>query len=338
MIKIPLSFFFFIFLFVESSFAADFFEPKLQDVQVSSQKLLSTSTINKETEAKARAEKAKIRAEEARVRLEEAKAKVEALESKKADQAKKNSSESLLETEDQKKTSGKSVFLGHLLSPTTYTPKKNTYTLGSHIMGYSPSDNLLVGTSSFLLLFYNSPNIYIKYAKQKSKRQRWATQLIYLKSDLRAEFFSTGYFMETIMGWFMWSYDVTSFYTVHANVNYMYFFNEGRPHSFRREPFNNDAFQISFSTLHDIKISEKYSLASEIGVLGASYRMPNLHGAVSFRYTGKNYFIQAGYSFDSHILEGSFDRNDYIENNQTLGPDHTNGFVTHPEVAFHYFF
>ncbi len=325
MIKIPLSFFFFIFIFVETTFAADVFEPKPEDVGVYPKKLLSTSTVKKDINKDINKN-----AEELITTTTEKSAS----ENKSEDTTKALKAESGL----QEKTSGKSVFLGHLLSPTTYTPKKNTYTLGTHIMGYSPNDNLLVGTSSFLLLFYNSPNIYLKYAKQKSKRQRWATQLIYLKSNLSVEFFSTGYFMETVMGWLMWSYDVTSFYTVHANVNYMYFFNEGRPHSFRREPFNDDPFQISFSTLHDVKISEKYSLASEVGVLGASYRVPNLHGAVSFRYTAKNFFIQAGYSFDSHILEGSFDRNDYIENNRTLGADHTNGFVTHPEVAFHYFF
>jgi len=232
----------------------------------------------------------------------------------------------------------KAVFLGHLLTPTTYLPEAKTITLGSHVLGYSVNDNLLVGTSSFLLFFYNSPNIYVKYGRQISEKQRWAVQLNYLKSDVSSDFFNTEYYMETAMGWLMWSYDVTSFYTFHTSLNYMYFFNEGKPHSLRREPFNNQPFQFTFTTLHDVRVSERFALASEIGILGINYEIPNLHGAVSFRYISKSYFIQVGVSFDAHVLSGGFDRRNYIVNNPTLDASHTDDFVIHPEVAFQYFF
>jgi len=232
----------------------------------------------------------------------------------------------------------KSVFLGHLLTPTTYLPPKKTITAGTHVAAYSFTDDLMVGTSSFLLLFYNSPNIYVKYAKQISKKQRWSTQITYLKSDLSLDFFNTAYFMEAAMGWATWSYDVTPFYTFNASLNYMYFMNEGKPHSLRREPFNDQPFQFSLTTLHDVRVSERYALASELGVLGINYEIPNIHGAVSFRYMRDNYFIQFGVSFDAHVFTGGFDTRNYISNNPTLDASHTDEFVIHPEAAFHYFF
>jgi hypothetical protein len=232
----------------------------------------------------------------------------------------------------------KAVFLGHLLTPTTYLPEAKTITAGSHVIGYSVNDNLLVGTSSFLLFFYNSPNIYIKYGRQLSKKQRWSVQLDYLKSDESFTPFNTEYFMEAAMGWLSWSYDVTQFYTFHTSFNYMYFFNEGKPHSLRREPFNDDPFQFTLTTLHDVRVTENFGLASEIGVLGINYEVPNLHGAVSFRYIRDSFFIQVGVSFDAHVLRGGFDRRAYILNNPTLDASHTDDFVIHPEVAFQYFF
>lgn len=245
---------------------------------------------------------------------------------------------------DQKKTdlgsndSEKSVFLGHLLTPTTYLPKKKTVTVGTHVIAYSFTDELMVGTSSFLLFFYNSPNVYVKYGRQFSKKQKWAVQLNYLKSDIDLDFFNTEYYMEAAMGWFSWSYDITSFYTFNASVSYMYFLNEGKPHSLRREPFNDQPFQFSLTTLHDIRVSKRFGLASELGVLGINYEIPNLHGAVSFRYIRKNYFIQIGVSFDAHVLNGGFNKRSYIINNPTLDASHTDDFVIHPEAAFHYFF
>lgn len=232
----------------------------------------------------------------------------------------------------------KSVFLGHLLTPTTYLPEKKTITLGTHVMAYSFSDNLMVGTSSFLLFFYNSPNIYMKYGRKFSEKQRWSVQLNYLKSDVNFDFFNTKYYMEAAMGWFSWSYDITPFYTFHASVSYMYFINEGKPHSLRREPFNDQPFQFSLTTLHDVRVSKRFGLASELGVLGINYEIPNLHGAVSFRYIRDKYFIQIGVSFDAHVLNGGFDRRGYISNNPTLDASHTDDFVIHPEAAFHYFF
>ena len=239
---------------------------------------------------------------------------------------------------EEKESKSKAVFLGHLLTPTTYVPEARTVTAGTHVVGYSVNDNLLVGTSSFLYLFYNSPNIYVKYARDISKKQKWAVQLNYLDSDESFSPFNTQYFMEAAMGWLSYSYEVTPFYTFHTSFSYMYFFNEGKPHSLRREPFNDDPFQFSLTTLHDVRVSEHFGLASEIGVLGINYEIPNLHGAVSFRYTAKNYFIQIGVSFDAHVFDGGFDTQEYISNNETLDASHTDEFVIHPEAAFQFFF
>jgi hypothetical protein len=232
----------------------------------------------------------------------------------------------------------KTVFLGHLLTPTTSLPEKETFTTGTHIMGYSFTDSLLVGTSSFLALLYNSPNVFLKTNYKINSKNILALQANYLKSDPNFRPIPTTYIMEAVMLWGVWSRRINRNYTLHTSLNYMNFFNEGNPHSLRREPFNHDPYQFSLTTLHDIKVSETFGLASEIGILGLNYRVPNLHTAVSFRWIRKNYFFQAGVSFDTHFPGINFDTESYIRNNQTLSRSHTKESVIHPEFAFQYFF
>lgn len=234
--------------------------------------------------------------------------------------------------------SSKSIFFGHLLTPTSELPKSNSYTLGTHIAGYSISDKLLVGTSSFLFLFYNSPNLYLKYGDNFNTKHKWAIQFNYLRSTDAYVLGSKKYAMEATMIWGVWSNKVTDFYTLHTSLNYMHFFNEGNPHSLRREPFNNQPYQFSLTTLHDIKVTKYYGFASEFGVLGINYRIPNIHGGFSFRYTDTNILMQFGLSYDVHLSLSSFDREAYESNNPTLGISNSKSFVIHPEIALQYFF
>jgi len=232
----------------------------------------------------------------------------------------------------------KTVFLGHLLTPTTYTPKKNVVTAGTHIISYSPSDSLMLGTASFLALFYNTPNLFLKYGKQYSEKSRWALQVDYFKSS-SAQLFSnnTFYEMEGAMIWGLWSTDLNPIYTIHYSLNYMYFINEGKPHSLRREPFNDQPYQFTFTTLHEVKVTEKFGIAAEAGILGINYVIPNIHLGVTFRYTGKNFLVQAGFSIDRHLF--SSDKAEaYAAENLILDLSHTTSSLTHPEFGFQYFF
>ncbi len=263
-------------------------------------------------------------------------ASTDSLEILKSEESQENKTN--VKTINNYKLLDKSIFFGHLLTPTTYVPKKDVVTAGTHIFGYSLSDDLLIGTSSFLLLFYNSPNVYFKYGQKFNSKQRWAIQFNYLKSTDAYTLIAKEYIMEALMLWGVWSFQVTDFYTLHTSLNYMYFYNEGNPHSLRREPYNNDAFQFSISTLHDVKVTRKFGLASEIGVLGVNYQIPNIHGALSFRYTDQNLLFQIGLSFDVHMPNSSFDKSEYILNNPTLGISNRIEFITHPEFAIQYFF
>jgi len=232
----------------------------------------------------------------------------------------------------------KAVFFGHLLTPTTYVPRKKTFTAGSHILGYSLNDSLLVGTSSFLALFYNSPNLFLKYGRKYNEESRWAIQFDYLKSS-NTDLVESGskYEMEALMLWGIWSKDVNKIYSIHYSLSYMYFINEGQPHSLRREPFNDQPFQFSLTTLHEVKITERYGIAGEVGILGLNYSLPNLHAGLSFRYIRKRFSIQAGISVDRHLW-GTSKARDYASKNQILDLSHTTSVLTHPEMSFQYFF
>ena len=232
----------------------------------------------------------------------------------------------------------KAEFLGHLLTPTTYTLEKNTVTAGSHIVSYSPNDKLMVGTASFLALFYNTPNLFLKYGRDINEKSRWALQFDYFKSS-KTKIIpnSTFYEMEGVMLWGLWSRDFTPSYTIHLSLNYMYFINEGKPHSLRREPFNDQPFQFSLTSLHEVKITERFGVAAEIGILGLNYTLPNIHLGTTFRYTGRNYLVQVGFSIDRHLFS-SDKASEYASENEILDLCHTVSALTHPELGFQYFF
>ena len=227
----------------------------------------------------------------------------------------------------------KSILLGHNLTPTTATTSRGVLDIGSYAVTYGVTDQTMVGLNTWLVWGYNSYNAIV--------RTRWdlkgwwdevAIQGSYIKSGTFADNF---YRMEVGLAWLTWRKVLSPEYTFYASLNFMNFWDETIPFSFRREPGNNDSYQYSASTLHELNFSVHWGMLLELGVLGLNYARPELHSGYSFHYLSNNYLVQFGISVTAapYNVERLFDHHD-----QQMAEQPKYDESAHPEIQLQYFF
>ena len=162
------------------------------------------------------------------------------------------------------------------------------------------------------------------------------------EAGVQVGYFKTGNFgrnnyqMEALSASVSYSYDVTPAYTFAMSGNYMYFFDETFPFSLRREPYNDQPYQFSFTTLHEAHLSDKMGLTGEVGVLGLNYTYPQLHFGASINFKSNNWLLQGGFSqtITMSKADAAFTQQSYTQASQDGSLD----FAVHPEFQFQYFF
>lgn len=241
------------------------------------------------------------------------------------------------------------TYLGHNLGVSTETPPAKTVTVGSYLLGYSTSDRFVVGTSPWMLFDYNTYNIVARYNfigstedellldGENSRESSGAfdavsLQAAYLKSGNFARDF---YRQEIAIVWLTGKVAVSPYYDFYITGNYMYFFDETIAFSLRREPFNDEKYQLSLATLHSLKVSDTFRVSLEFGLLGLRARYPQVHSGASFAIMKKSYLIQFGFS----VTATPYNIERLFESSTSSRPsdDYYDASV-HPEVQLQYFF
>ena len=139
--------------------------------------------------------------------------------------------------------------LGHNLSPTIYGIEAQRASVGNYILGYGISERWTVASSHWIWAEYNMSNIFIRYA-DPSRDQ--SLQVGYFKN---APIFLDRYSMEATSVWWTKKLKPLENYEVHASLNVMYFFEESIPFSLRREPYKDEAYQWTLTSLHLFRIA-----------------------------------------------------------------------------------
>jgi hypothetical protein len=230
--------------------------------------------------------------------------------------------------------SANSFILGHNLGITTAVPEKGTVTAGNFLLGFSPTDSCIVGTSPWMAVEYNSFSLLgrCKLTDETTYFNSSALQFGYIKSDD-----SLGEFYRQDVGLFWYAIEnrINDVYTLFTTINYMYFWDETVPFSLRREPGNDQPWQISISTLHQVRWTKFTGFHFEFGILGLNYGTPLVHNGYSVYTSGENYLIQLGVSMSAS--PNNFDR--LYERSGSSGTTvETYDFSVHPEVQLQYFF
>lgn len=232
----------------------------------------------------------------------------------------------------------RTVPFGHNLAMTTEIPEKDTWSLGSYLLGYSFNDSFFVGTSAWMAWNYNSYSIFgrLRLGFDSDYYEHLNLQFSYIQSDK-----SLGRFYEQKVGllWLTTKHSINEVYRLFATINYMYFWDETLPFSLRREPFNNQADQWSLSTLHQIEIHPRLGMNFEFGVLGLTYRTPLMHTGISFYKLWDSFLMQIGvsYSATTNNFLRLYDNNAQKNSSAYVGTQKYD-FSMHPEVQLQYNF
>lgn len=228
----------------------------------------------------------------------------------------------------------RSILLGHNLGTTTETPPAKTLTLGSYLAAYSPTDELLIGTSTWMMWGYNSYNLVARYGwiREDKTFDALSVQAAYLKSG---HFGPDFYRQEVAMLWLTGKIEVNPFYDLYITGNYMYFFDETIAFSLRREPFNDEKYQLTLTTLHTLKYNDNWMANLEFGILGLRAKYPQVHSGFSVAYKQPSYLVQLGFTVTStpYNLERLFS----TSTNSRPTEDYYDASV-HPEVQLQWFF
>lgn len=243
----------------------------------------------------------------------------------------------------------RATYLGHNLAISSETPKAGTVAVGSYLLGYSPSDRLLIGTSPWMIFDYNTYNVVARYNIIRDDSDELTldgddsggsggafdaltVQAAYMKSGNFARDF---YRQEIAIVWLTGKVAVNPYYDFYITGNYMYFFDETIPFSLRREPFNDEKYQLSLSTLHSLRVNDMFRVSLEFGILGLRSSYPQVHSGASFAMMKKSYLIQLGFSVTATPY--NFER--FFESSTNARPEgNYYDASVHPEIQLQYFF
>jgi len=238
----------------------------------------------------------------------------------------------------ENKIDDKNFFLGHSLTQTSYTLRKNKAMAGTFAFAYGLTDQITVATSPYLLSLYNMPNIIIRTGAMMSERTKIGVHFGYMKTQ---KYLENDYDMENAYSNFILTRKWSRLSASHFQLNTMYFMEESRPFSIR-VPRPTSPLQVSLSVLNEFSFYKRYQnefgLGLEFGVLGLNEVLPYNHLGFSFYRKFKSVIFQAG-------LSVSATQNITFSNLMEIGKSNirSNGgeykkIVTHPEIQLQYFF
>ncbi len=236
---------------------------------------------------------------------------------------------------------GRSILLGHNLAPTTEIPRQGTVSLGSYLLSYSPSDRLMIGSCSWMAWNYNSLSLIARYRllEKSSWFENLNLQGAYIKS---VRSLGTKYIQDIGIIWATTEHRLNEVYSIFVSINGMQFWDETKPFSFRREPYNDQSFQFSLSTLHRLKWSRHWGASFEIGSLGFNYVHPMMIFGTSLNYLSHHFAIQMGFSFIARLPSSDNSQesnyNSYYDTRSGRSLENTAPYSYHPEIQAQVFF
>ncbi len=249
---------------------------------------------------------------------------------------------------------------GHNISHTDYFPEKSC-SVGLQVLACG-AETWAIGTSPFLIGIYNMANIYfIKRLDREITGNKKTIQLAYFDTFNETDQISknnpkfrlnTTYQQKSVMAYYIYSQDIRPNYRLHWNTSASYFFDEKHPFSIRRPTYYRRQYQLNFTTLHEVKMTEYLGIQGELGVIHLEDRYPRFHTGASLFYKSKHWLVQLGFTLTGTI-DGLFvspdqpSRHDYQQElrSRTSGYDGPfdkdkikDDFSMHPEIAIQYLF
>jgi len=249
---------------------------------------------------------------------------------------------------------------GHNLSHTDYFPKKACSAgLQAVICG---RETWAAGTSPFLIGVYNMANIYFvsrlgREINGNKKTLQLAFHDTFGEKDQISRInpnnrLNSLYQQTSAAAYYIYSQNIRDNYRLHWNTSLYYYFDGKHPFSLRRPTIRKRKYQINFSTLHEVQMTETMGIQGEVGFLHLEARYPRVHTGASLYFRGKRWLVQLCF-FLTSTIDGLFvnaeqpNRFDYQQELRfrTKGFDEDfdkdkvkEDFSMHPEFALQYYF
>jgi hypothetical protein len=202
-------------------------------------------------------------------------------------------------------------FPGHNLTPTSDVLSRGQAVLGTYAIGYGMTDRFTVGTSPFIIGFYNMAVIDLRYALIRDNGFQFTVEDLYFKSlPYKNLGMHDQYHQESTFLRLTASQTISSFYTLHFSSGHQYFWNSDSPYSLNPNP--GQPYVLSVSTLHELHFSSHFGCFIEVGVLGLNFANafkasdptgiplqksgPYSHLGLSFFYQSDLLMVQLGVS------------------------------------------
>lgn len=249
---------------------------------------------------------------------------------------------------------------GHNLSHTDFFPKRGC-SVGFQAV-VCGRDTWAAGVSPFLVSVYNMANFYfMTRLGREINGNKKTLQIAYFdtfgEKDIvsrinPANRLNSSYQQKAVWAYYIYSQDIKDNYRLHWNTSVGYYFDDKHPFSLRRPTLRKRKYQLNFTTLHEVKMTEYMGIQGEIGFIHIEDRYPRVHTGASLYFRNKRWLVQFGFSLTA-TWDGLFvspeepNRFDYQQElrmtsagfNQDFDPTKVKeDFSMHPEFAIQYRF
>lgn len=208
--------------------------------------------------------------------------------------------------------------LGHNFTPTSNVLKKGQVSVGTYAVAVGLSDAITLATSPWLLVNYNMPSAILRVGGPLlDDKLAGALEISYFKTF---PIFFNLYRQESFYLRGVLTQKLSSRYSIHTGLSAQYFIDDNVPFSLR---LYHDAslFNITLSSLHEIRLWSSGGMFLEAGVSGLNYWVAHwLFGASVFFAPADGWLVQLGASLTNPV--------------KTAGPDklRLGRFMIHPEM------
>lgn len=235
--------------------------------------------------------------------------------------------------------SGKAIFIGHNVTPTTETLSQGAGTVGNYALAYGITDTLFIATSPWIWASYNTANVHLKWAGNVSEASRLGLFLSYFESFESQPFLKSAgtingggtrpgrpggggpagggggtsttiytaqerYQWQSASAHGLYSYETANHTHYYFNFHYAYFWNDDFPYSIRMDPGTDTIrHQIDFTMLTQVPLNDEWNILFEFGGLGLNYLYPYMQMGASIAYKNASWLFQLGASYTGQFAE-----------------------------------
>ena len=178
------------------------------------------------------------------------------------------------------------------------------------------------------IVFYNMPNLVLKYGTKIGETWQWSGELGYFKSF---PYFMNNYKQESPMARLVFTKNFNEIYSLHLGSVGFYFVDDTSPFSFRLNPRMKTDYMVGVGSLLEMHLSDSFGAMLEFGFLGINYLNSYMHTGASVFWKWQSGYAQVGMSQDITAYPVEYRSDQRIKEQRV-------DYMPHPEIQVQFYF